>query len=81
MRLTRWGRLLHAVIALALVYAAAGSWARAQWLSVGLELLVAALFAYPALAGRSPLAGATHVPGWLGTVEPPRDRPGPPAAE
>ena len=58
MRLTRWGRLLNAVIALAMVYAAAGSWARTQRLSVGLELLAAVVFAYPAIAGRSPLAGA-----------------------
>ena len=77
MRLTKWGRLLHGAVALAFLAAAAGSWARAAWLGVGLELLAAALFAYPALTGRSPLAAATHVPGWLGTVEAPRDRAGP----
>jgi hypothetical protein len=80
MRLTRWGRLLNAVIALGFAYVTANSLARRQWLSGGLELLGAAVFAYPAFAGRSPLAGATHVPRWLGRVEPPRDRPGPPAA-
>lgn len=78
MRITRWGRLLNAVIALAMVYAAAGSWARAQWVSVGLELLAAVVFAYPVIAGRSPLAAATHVPRWLGRIDAPRDRGEPP---
>jgi hypothetical protein len=80
MRLTRVGRLLYAALALANLWLLLRLIPGREWLGIALYGVLTAIFGWPALSGRDPLAGSRSAPRWLAIPEAPRD-PGSPLSK
>ena len=73
MRLTRTGRLVYAVLALANLWLLVPLISHAEWLGIILYGALTGIFAWPAISGRDALAGSRRAPHWLAVPEAPRD--------
>jgi hypothetical protein len=78
MRLTRVGRLLYAVLALANLWLLLRLMPRAEWFGIVLYTLLTSLFAWPAISGRDPFAHSRHGARWIAVPDAPRDQDTPP---
>jgi hypothetical protein len=79
MRLTRVGRLLYAGLALLNLWLLLRLIPGAEWLGIVIYGALTGIFGWPAISGRDPLAGSSHVPRWLAVPDPPRDPATPPS--